>query len=54
MIKNEYAFNNNLILIRIPYTHKNIILEDLDPHTSNFIVNKYNIKEYYIKNNYEE
>ena len=52
MIKNQYAFNNNLILIRIPYTHNNIILEDLDPHTSNFVVNRYNINKYYINNGF--
>lgn len=38
-IKNQYALNNNLPLIRIPYTHyKELILEDLLLETSNYIV----------------
>lgn len=38
-IKNQYAKNNNIILIRIPYTHlDNIILNDLLPLTSKFII----------------
>ena len=37
-VKNQYCIENNLILIRIPYTHrKNIALEDLLPKTSKFI-----------------
>lgn len=36
--KNQYCLNNNIILIRIPYTHfDNIIIEDLLPATSKFI-----------------
>ena len=39
-IKNEYALNNNFILIRIPYTHYNALcLEDLLPN-SKFIIRK--------------
>ena len=37
-IKNEYCKQNNLILIRIPYTHKDIILEDLLPETTKYRV----------------
>ena len=36
--KNQYCLNNDIILIRIPYTHfDNIIIEDLLPATSKFI-----------------
>jgi hypothetical protein len=38
-MKNLYAKNNNITLIRIPYTHyEKIIIEDLLPHSSTFIV----------------
>ena len=38
-IKNQWCKNNNIPLIRIPYTHlKNICLEDLLLETSNFII----------------
>lgn len=38
-IKNEYCYNNNIPLIRIPYTHYNdLCLEDLLLETSQFIV----------------
>lgn len=38
-IKNEYCKNNNITLIRIPYTHyDNISLEDLLPASSKFII----------------
>ena len=38
-IKNEYCKNNNITLIRIPYTHyDNISLDDLLPASSKFIV----------------
>lgn len=37
--KNQYAKDNHIILIRIPYTHFNaIILEDLLPNTSKFVI----------------
>lgn len=37
--KNEWCKNNNITLIRIPYTHlKDICIEDLKVETSNFIV----------------
>ena len=40
-IKNEYCFNNNIPLIRIPYTHlKELCLEDLLLETSKFIISK--------------
>jgi len=38
-IKNNYAINHNLPLIRIPYTHyKNLIIKDLLLETSNYII----------------
>lgn len=40
-IKNEYCFENNIPLIRIPYTHlSQLCLEDLLLETSQFIVKK--------------
>ena len=40
-IKNQYCFDNNLPLIRIPYTHlSKLCLEDLLLETSQFIVKK--------------
>lgn len=37
-IKNEWCRNNNILLIRIPYTqYDNLCLEDLLPNTSTFI-----------------
>lgn len=40
-IKNQYAIENKIILIRIPYTHyENISLFDLLPTTSSFVINK--------------
>lgn len=38
-LKEQYCKDNNIILIRIPYTHyDNIVIEDLLPLSSNFIV----------------
>lgn len=38
-LKNQWCKNNNIPLIRIPYTHlKSLKLEDLLLETSNFIV----------------
>ena len=37
-IKNEWALANNIQLIRIPYYVKNIILEDLLPETSKYLL----------------
>lgn len=38
-IKNKFAQDNNITLIRIPYTHfDKINIEDLLPETSHFIV----------------
>ena len=37
-IKNNYCKQNDLFLIRIPYTHKSIKLEDLLLETSKFII----------------
>ena len=41
LIKNNYCLQNNIPLIRIPYTHKNkITIEDLLLTTSNFILHQ--------------
>ena len=41
--KNQYCFNNNIPIIRIPYTHLNqISIEDLKIETSNFLLRKEN------------
>lgn len=38
-LKNQYCFNHNIPLIRIPYTHlKNLTIQDIILETSNFIV----------------
>ena len=37
-IKNNYCQNNNINIIRIPYTKKDISLLDLMPNTSNFLL----------------
>lgn len=37
-IKNKYCLNNNIPLIRIPYTHLHITMEDLIPETSQFLI----------------
>lgn len=36
--KNHFCFKNNIPLIRIPYYHKNLCIEDLLLTTSNFIL----------------
>ena len=36
--KNNWCKKNNIPLIRIPYTHKNICIEDLQLTTSNFLI----------------
>ena len=39
-IKNQYCLDNNIPIIRIPYTHyDNLCLEDLMPETSKFLIN---------------
>ena len=39
--KNEWAYNNGIQIIRIPYTHyDDLCLEDLLPETSSFLINK--------------
>lgn len=39
LIKNNWCLENNIPLIRIPYTHfKDIMLEDLIPETSKFLI----------------
>ena len=45
-IKNKYSVDNNIPLIRIPYTHKeNIILDDLNVAKTTFLINKGDDKE---------
>ena len=44
--KNQYCFNNNIPIIRIPYTHLNkLAIEDLKIETSNFLLKKENDNE---------
>lgn len=38
VIKNEWRKNNNIKIIRIPYYHKNIVIEDLLLKTSKYII----------------
>lgn len=46
--KNKYCFENNIPIIRIPYTHHNKIkIEDLLLDSSTFILTKENEKDYY-------
>lgn len=46
--KNKYCFNNNIPLIRIPYTKiNNILIEDLMLGSSNYILNANNEYNYY-------
>lgn len=50
LIKNKYCFDNNIILIRIPYTElKTMTLKDLKPITSSYILTSKNEKLYYLK-----
>ena len=37
-IKNNYCFQNNIPIIRIPYYHQNIVLEDLLLETTNYLL----------------
>ena len=38
VMKNEWCKENNIPIIRIPYTHKSIQIEDLIPQTSKFLI----------------
>lgn len=38
LIKNKWCKENNIPLIRIPYYHNNIVLEDLLLNTSNYLI----------------
>ena len=43
-IKNQYCFNNNIPIIRIPYFYLNVLsLQDLVPQTSQFLLKAENI-----------
>lgn len=46
-IKTNYCLTNNIYLIRIPYTIdlKKLVLEDLLPKTSKFLINSFNEEE---------
>ena len=47
-IKNEYCFNHNIPIIRIPYYQKNLFnLNDLKLETTRFLLTRDNVKEYY-------
>lgn len=48
LIKNKYCFDNNILLIRIPYC-ETYDEKDLDPLTSRFVLTAENEKEYYQK-----
>ena len=48
LFKNQYCFNNNITLIRIPYWYlNNLNIQDLLPETSAYILTKNNELEYY-------
>jgi hypothetical protein len=48
LIKNQYCFQNNIPLIRIPYWEKdNLTIEDLIPASSRFLLTPENEEQYY-------
>ena len=48
LIKNQYCFQNNIPLIRIPYWEKDsLTIQDLIPETSRFLLTPENEKQYY-------
>ena len=48
--KNQYCFLNKIPLIRIPYAHdSDIIIQDLIPETSSFLITQLNEQSYYDK-----
>jgi hypothetical protein len=50
LIKNQYCFQNNIPIIRIPYTHlKNLNINDLLLETSSFVLSEENEQEYFSK-----
>ena len=48
--KNNFCFKNSIPLIRIPYYHDDICINDLRLSTSNFILTEENENEYYRTN----
>lgn len=54
MMKNRWCQEHNIALIRIPYTHKNIIIEDLILEKSKFIYTLEKEKDYYKRKDAEE
>lgn len=54
MIKNNYCFDNNIKLLRIPYTDvDNLTVEDLQCDSSKYRITRENVKQYYIDNKLE-
>lgn len=47
--KNNYCFNNNIKIIRIPYTCTNITIDMLIPEKSEFLLTKENEENYFLK-----
>ena len=54
MMKNRWCQEHNIALIRIPHTHKNIIIEDLILEKSKFIYTLEKEKDYYKREDAEE
>ena len=46
-IKNDYCYKSGIPLIRIPYIVQDISIEDLQPNTSKYVMDKTKEKEYY-------
>lgn len=47
LVKNNYCFKNQIPLIRIPYTHKKITIEDLKTEITSFLLTEQNEDNYY-------
>jgi len=47
LIKNNYCYETGIPLIRIPYTIKDVTIEDLQLETSKYIMSEAKEKEYY-------
>lgn len=53
--KNQYCFNHNIPLIRIPYSYyDSLTLDDLKIETTNFLLTKEGEQEYVFKNTPEK
>ena len=54
MIKNNYCFDNNIRLLRIPYTEVgNLTIDDLLYDSSKYKLTRENVEQYYINNGLE-